>query len=76
MQAEITYCLGRENDTGRTMLIPILLDDTDLDASPVQRDRLAADFRRWSPSAPPDDRLEKLRMAIDQTIDAGPATSA
>ncbi|MBM0277178.1 TIR domain-containing protein [Micromonospora tarensis] len=76
VRAEIAHCLAREQDTGRTMLIPVLLDDTDLDASPVRRDRLAADFRRWTPADPPDARLERLRMAIEQTIGAGRPTPA
>ncbi|MFG1866651.1 TIR domain-containing protein [Micromonospora arborensis] len=70
VQAEISYCLTREEDTGRTILIPVLRGEADLDASPVHRDRLAADFREWTPSAPPDARLEKLRSAIDRTIQA------
>jgi hypothetical protein len=74
--AEIDYCLERERSTGRTILIPILLDDVRF----VNRfgdlgERLAADCRSWRSGAETSESMEKIRSAVDKTITQRPATA-
>jgi hypothetical protein len=67
--AEIDYCLEHEKATGRTILIPILVDNTRFPQPLASlRERLAADCRSWRSDAGSGEALGKIRAAVDKTI--------
>jgi TIR domain/Restriction endonuclease len=69
VQAEIGLCLKREKESGRTILIPLRVDNTRFKAPYAELNgRLAADLTRWQSTARKASALEKIRAALDRTV--------
>ena len=69
VRAEIGYCLEREKESGRVMLIPLRVDGTRFKKPYADLNgRLAADLTRWSSTHGKGMALEKIRAALDRTI--------
>ena len=68
VQKEIEFAVEREQQEGRTLVIPLDLDDA-LERSEnfsELKERLRVDFKDWSPAKPCNASLRKVRKALDE----------